>query len=533
MIHLSKSPLLHVAITFVLGIMLSPVVASPGFTGLVIIALATLGLFLLTRKRISVWLQRASHILFFGAFGVAGWVLGEASTVVPANDPSFFIGQEMEVEGTVMDDVRTTATGHKTILEITHPMEGKVVLYLPADAQAPQPNDKVRGMARFQAHSTRNPGYADWLHHQGIHATAKASVMTKVGEATGLMSSLKSLRGRMADRFKAVFPNPDLAGLANAMLLGDRSGLDSEVRKDFSATGLSHIVAISGMNFALIYAVLNVLFHPLLGFRRGRQIRSMIVVPLLVFFALLTGANPAVLRAAFMLSLLDLGQSFQRKHHSLNALAASALLFLALDPQCLFMPDFQLSYAAVAGILLMQVPIQRYLMHKAPGIPKFLASGLAVTLAAQAATAPLVVWHFQSFPTYFLLANLLVLPLVTLVVQFGFAGFLLAWIPGVDVAWGGMMEFMLWVLTSMADLLAQLPGATVTALEAGQVGIWMILGQFLIGLVVLERRFLVRASRYVFGSVKGKGFAVAVAGLQRRFASVGLLVVWVFFGFLF
>jgi hypothetical protein len=92
---------------------------------------------------------------------------------------------------------------------------------------------------------------------------------------------------------------------------------------------------------------------------------------------------------------------------------------------------------------------------------------------------------------------------------------------------------MLWGLTGLADVLAQLPGATVTALEAGQVGIWVVLAQFMLGVMVLERRFLIRAGRYILGHVEGKGFAVAVAGLQRRLASVGFLVVWVFFGFLF
>lgn len=530
MAHAYKNPLLVVATAFATGILVSACLPSPGWGWLGAMVGIALAVFLVAGRRIHLGLHYLSQASLLLCFMVAGWVLGEGAALVPHDDPAHRIGQKLHVQGTVVDDVRTTDFGHKTIFHITHPVEGKVMLYLPKSEPAPRPNDLLQGTVILKAHSDSNPGYASWLRHQGIHATAKGAQMVKVGEATGFLASLKRLRARISSRFAATFPDAATAGLANAMLLGDRTALEGAIRNNFSATGLSHIVAISGMNFAIIYGVLCLLLQPMCYLRHGRQLRSLIVVPFLAFFAMLTGGNPAVVRAAIMLGMLDLGQAFWSKHQSLNALAASALAFLAFDPQALFTPDFQLSYAAVLGILLLQNPILQYVQRRLPRLPKSIASGLAVTLAAQAATTPLVAWHFQSFPTYFLLANLLVLPLVTLVVQIGFVGFVVAWIPGLDAAWGGVMDFLLWIITLLADGIAQLPGATITALESAQAGIWVLAAQVMLGFAVLERRFLKKAIQHL--GTQTLAAQVAVAGLRQRAAVASLVMGWVLVGFL-
>ncbi|MFN8398193.1 MAG: ComEC/Rec2 family competence protein [Bacteroidia bacterium] len=527
-----KHPLAVSGIALIVGILGSAVVASPSIWVILPGLALLLGAWQISnRLRAAYRLRVALSWTPAVCFVACGWLLGTQSAIIPASDPSKFIGHRVEVEGTVVDDVRTSQYGHKTVLEISEPMQGRVVLQLPAEQAAPATNDILRGTIVLKEHSTRNPGYANWLHHQGIHASAKGSDMQKVGEATGLIASLKGIRSDLAAAFASRFVDPALSGLCNAMLLGDRTHLDSDVRTDFSATGLSHIVAISGMNFAIIYGVLVVLLQPLLRLRNGRRIRSLVIVPFLFFFALLTGANPAVIRAAFMLSLLDLSQAFHSKSNSLNALAASALVFLTIDPQSLFTPDFQLSYAAVAGILLFQNPILHYLHRRLPKLPRLLASPMAVTLAAQLATTPLVAWHFHSFPTYFLLANIVVLPFVTLVVQIGFAGFLVAWIPGLGDAWGGVMDFLLWTITSLAHLMAELPGATITAIQTTETGLWIMMAQVVLGLIVLEKRFFARSIALLRSNAARPLAHAAVAGIRRRIAVAGSLLIWVMVGF--
>lgn len=527
-----KQPLTVIALSMIAGILLSVRVSSPEFWVMVPIVALLVGAWLISiRLGLSPALRSVVSWAPALCFAACGWYLGAQSGIVPGQDPSRFVGHRIEVEGTVVDDVRSSPYGHRTVLEIATPLQGRVVLQIPAEQPAPATNDILRGTVLLREHSLRNPGYANWLHHQGIHASAKALEMQKVGTASGFLASLKGIRADLAAVFAGRFDDPGMSGLCNAMLLGDRTHLDSEVRTDFSGTGLSHIVAISGMNFAIIYGVLLVLLQPLLRLRNGNRIRSLVIVPFLVFFALLTGANPAVIRAAFMLSLLDLSQAFHSKCNSLNSLAASALVFLAIDPQSLFTPDFQLSYAAVAGILLLQNPIMHYLHRRLPRLPRFLGSAMAVTLAAQLATTPLVAWHFHSFPTYFLLANIVVLPFVTLVVQIGFAGFVLAWIPGLGEAWGGVMDFLLYIITGLAHLIAELPGATITAINMTETGLWILLAQVLVGLMVLERRFFSRSIGLLRSNASRPLTTAAIAGIRRRLALAGGIMVWVMAGF--
>ncbi len=529
---IQKSPLFLVALAFATGIALSSLLSSPGFWGMGLMGIGTLALFLASRRRLWPRVQQFVPLCLGLCFVSAGWVLGEISAIVPASDPSNRIGESVAVTGYVMDDVRPTKSGYRTVFQCENPIQGKVILYLPKGKLSAATNDRLALTMDLEPLPQHNPGYANWLQHQGIHATARASEVTIIGRQSGIVPAFTDLRGTICRQMASNFPDSLTAGLSNAMLLGDRSGLDSDLKKSFSATGLSHIVAISGMNFAIIYLVLSFLLKPLLYLKHGRKIRSLIVVPMLVFFALLAGANPAIVRAAIMLSMLDLGRSFWNQSNSLNALATSALLFLAFDPQSLFSPDFQLSYAAVLGILMLQNPILHYFHTRMNWMPRSISSAMAVTLAAQAATTPLVAWHFHSFPTYFLLANMLVLPLVTLVIQIGFAGFVIAFIPGLSQVWAGVMDFMLWAICSMADLLAQLPGATITGLEAGQTGIWVLLGQVLVFGAVLERRFLLRAWAYLRGDAHAQLAGVARTGLQVRVLAIPIVMIWVLMGFL-
>jgi ComEC/Rec2-related protein len=531
MASIQKNPLLLVALAYAIGICCAAVLPTPGLWLLAFSSLATLGLYLGMRGHILPRIQAFVMPCFLFCFLQAGWLLGDISAKISPADPSNFTGKEMVVEGMVLEDaVATQKGGFRVAFQCLTPISGKIALYLPADGIAPHAYTNLRGTVQLQALSDRNPGYTQWLHSQGIHATAKGVDFVETGHTGGFWAMLSDLRRTISQKMQAVMPEANNAGLNVAMMLGDRSALDREVRSDFSATGLSHVLAISGMHLAILYGVLNLLLKGMLFLRHGRQTRSVIVVALLVFFALLTGANAAVCRAAIMIGLLDLAQAFWQKNNSLNALAIAGLCFLIFDPQALFTPGFQLSYAAVLGILLLQGPILKYLHARIKRLPAFVGTALAVTLAAQIATTPLVVWHFHTFPTYFLLANTVMLPVVALATQIGFAGLILIWIPGVSEVWGGILDFLLWMLTVGADLLANLPGATITSLRLNEIGLWVLLGQVMLAFIGLERKFLRKALQ---GFRKGGRLQTAsAAGLQARAMGIAALLIWVLGGFL-
>ncbi len=530
---LNKHPLLVLAIAFAAGIILSTLLNTPGLTVLILMAGLTLGLFFLTKKKVSPIAEKAFLASIVICFVMTGWLLADFSAQIPANDPSSITGSSTTLTGTVLEDSRKTKHGFKTTMAVNGQIRGKILLYFPPHIKPPMANDLIRLDAKINALSGSNKGYLDWLHQQGIHASANATSYEKTGVATGFLASIKALRRNIGSRFSQLIPDANMAGLAKAMLLGDRTDLDSDLRADFSSAGLSHVLAISGMHLGILYVALQALLSFMLYLPLGRQIRAVILILTLAGFAVFTGGNPAICRAAIMLGLLELGQSFWQKNYSLNALAISALAFLCFDPQALFFPGFQLSYAAVLGILLFQQPLAKYLSSRVKKMPRQLTNALAVTLTAQAATAPLVAIHFHSFPTYFLFANLLLLPFVVLAANIGFAGFILAWVPGLDTAWAGILDFLLEMLGSGAEILAELPGSTITSLDPSQTGIWVLIAQIIIFAGILERKYIKKAFHQLFGKPSSRTSEVALSGLSTRALVTIGGITWALGGFIF
>ena len=194
-----------------------------------------------------------------------------------------------------------------------------------------------------------------------------------------------------------------------ALLTGYREALDEEISLAYAATGTAHIIAISGLHLGLIQKALMLLFAPLLRFKSGLILRGLTVIVLLWVFALLTGAGASVLRAAIMFTLLTVGEMMEERISSLNLLAIAAFMLLSWDTDLLWDVGFQLSFAAVFSIIFLYKPIYGWIPVKSFA-GKFVWSITAVTLAAQVFTLPLVLYYFNQFPVYFLLANLVAVP---------------------------------------------------------------------------------------------------------------------------
>lgn len=212
-------------------------------------------------------------------------------------------------------------------------------------------------------------------------------------------------------------------GVAEALLLGYREDLDPKLYQAYANVGVVHLIAISGLHIGLIYLVLIWLFRFLPERGTTSPLKGTLILICLWSFTLLTGAHPSTLRAAIMLSFLVAGKNFfKREAHTFNSLAASAFLLLCINPFFLFDVGFQLSYLAVAGILVFQKPINNLLWFKQKA-GNYIWELLAVSLAAQILTFPLVLYYFHQFPTIFLISNLILIPAAT-VALYGTIGLL-------------------------------------------------------------------------------------------------------------
>lgn len=213
---------------------------------------------------------------------------------------------------------------------------------------------------------------------------------------------------------KNIKNDPNVLGIAEALLIGYKEDLDKDLVQAYSNTGVVHIIAISGLHLGLIYVMLTWFFDQLPYVKKSKIIKLIFIIGFLWIFALLTGASASVLRSAVMFTTIVLGKFYFQNSSIYNSLASSAFLLLCYDPNFLWDVGFQLSYLAVYGIVWLQKPIAglfyfpQRLIHKTWEMA-------SVTLAAQIITTPICLFYFHQFPNTFLIANLITVPLSSVI----------------------------------------------------------------------------------------------------------------------
>ena len=223
---------------------------------------------------------------------------------------------------------------------------------------------------------------------------------------------LRAQYGRFVDGIP--FEDAETGALIKALTAGDRSGLSRQTKQVFRSSGASHLLALSGLHLGILYAILQFLLGAAGRGRAGRIIRYAVLTGSSGAYCILTGASPSLVRAFLFIFLAETARLTGRKAPLLDCLCGALLLQLAFHPGALRMIGFQLSYLAVFGIALLYPPLKRLYPEGRPSPMRYLWNGAALSIACQCFTAPLVWLRFHQFPRYFLLTNLLALPLTTL-----------------------------------------------------------------------------------------------------------------------
>jgi competence protein ComEC len=251
--------------------------------------------------------------------------------------------------------------------------------------------------------------------------------------------------------------------VAAALLLGYVEEVDSELIRDYSATGAMHILSVSGMHVGVIFLVLEMLLGFLRKFPKGMLVKTVLIIAFIWFYALLTGLSPAVMRASVMITLVVVGKAMKRQPDLLNIVAASCLFLLLYDPRLLMDVGFQLSYLAVIGIILLYKPIyDAYVTSRL--LPDKVWSLVAVSLAAQLSTLPLTLYYFHQFPNYFLATNILVVPLSTLVIYTGIGLLFLGSVPFVSLLFSKALTALVGSMNLLLHFIGNLPYAVTTGI---------------------------------------------------------------------
>lgn len=321
--------------------------------------------------------------------------------------------------------------------------------------------------------------YKRFLAAKGIHFRqflGKKLQVLPLKPSNELNFAMEHLRNYFAGVINQYVQRPESKQIALALLLGQKESLAKEVKQAYSATGTQHILAVSGLHVGIIYSILLL---PLTFFKQKGQLLQksylVLVLGLIWIYALMTGFSPSVVRAVVMFSLVTLGQMRKRKPSIWNILAFSALLLLVLDPAIQTDLGFQLSYLAVAGIVGLQ-PILLRLWAPSNRVLDYFWQMATVTLAAQLITSPLTLHYFHTFPTYFLVANLLIVPLSYIILCVGVPFLLLAWIPMVGSFLGASVDFLLFIQNEITYTLQDLPAAVWQGIHLSLVGMLAIWG---------------------------------------------------------
>lgn len=271
------------------------------------------------------------------------------------------------------------------------------------------------------------------------------------------------------------------------LTLGYRRAMHREVRKRFSVTGVSHLLAVSGFHVGIVCGFFTLLLWPLAARPGGRKLRYILALVFVWGYVWITGMAASAVRAGIMLSVYLIGRILGRLTDRYNTWAAAAFCMLAYDPLYLFDIGFQLSYLAVFFILFFQPRLQHLIPVRNPLIA-LPWQWLTVTLAAQAGTTFLCLYYFRQFSWVFVFTNLPLTGLATLLIPAGLLWIVLpTWLPG----YGGlqyMVEMLTRAFIRIVDTFARLPGASYTG-SWGMGSVWIAYGICVFCMLyVLERR---------------------------------------------
>ncbi|MFN3342816.1 MAG: ComEC/Rec2 family competence protein [Flavobacteriales bacterium] len=275
---------------------------------------------------------------------------------------------------------------------------------------------------------------------------------------TSIKEFAVGIRGKLAQKLQSTLNDSLAFGIVSALVLGSRSDLDQEILQAFSATGTIHVLSVSGMHVGLVYFAIGFLLRLLPKGRITLNLSTTIFIISLWMYALITGFSPSVLRAVTMLSLIILGNAANMRPNIYNTLSAAAFLLLCLDPQLIFHAGFQLSFLAVLGIVVVHPLIYPLVYVRNKWLDKIWVLS-SVSLSAQLSTFPLAVYHFGVFPNYFLIANLMIIPLATGVLFLGISTLITIEIPGIGDCFGQLLKWNVNLLTTITKWFSELPGS--------------------------------------------------------------------------
>lgn len=261
----------------------------------------------------------------------------------------------------------------------------------------------------------------------------------------------------------------DELAVVSALTIGDKSELTPELKAVYSGAGTSHVLALSGLHVGILSCIFYFLFQPMRKIRGGRMFQLLAVAVILWIFAFISGLSPSVVRAVTMCTLyLVASVVVENGFCGFFSLSLAAFIMLFYNPMYLFDISFQLSFVAVLSIILFY-PIMSEWVKSDNRVVRYVWSAMSVSLAAQLGTLPLILYYFGTFPTYFLMANLFVGLLASIILSLTLASLVFSFIPVAENICVCMLETMTKVLNGSMQFVHSLQGSQITSIYFNEI----------------------------------------------------------------
>ncbi|MBQ4387656.1 MAG: ComEC/Rec2 family competence protein [Prevotella sp.] len=293
---------------------------------------------------------------------------------------------------------------------------------------------------------------------------------------SALTAKATQVRQQLLQHYRSWGLDDEALGVVAAMTLGEKSALDRDLKDTYSRVGAAHILALSGLHLMIIYTVIAFF----IGWRRFRIFSQVVIILSIWAFAVMVGMSPSVVRSAVMISLYALLSLGHRDRMSVNTLALTAIIMLAVNPQSLYSISFQLSFMAVLAILLFNplfyrlVPLHVLQHHRWLGILWGLTT---VSLSAQIGTAPLVAYYFGRFSTWFLLSNYFVIPLASAVLYLTLGCLATGWWTVLHQMLISLLAGVVVLMNRLLQAVARLPYSSIEDLHPT---VWQVIFVYLV-----------------------------------------------------
>lgn len=412
------------------------------------------------------WLSR-NHFVQKNYFGITTYLLSfciglltHALHYEPGfkNHYSHFITESNTLQGTVSERLKPNKYAEKYYLKITkidgRAVFGKVLLNVSKKEIAHQlrSGDEIIIKGDLQPIAkTFNPyqfNYAAYLEKQNVfhQLYLKSGNHIQIGTQHNLDYYVENYRNKLLNSFNIHHFSPETDNVIRALLLGQRQDMDAQTSENYTNAGVIHILAISGLHIAILYAMLLFIIKPLQRLKNGKLIQFLIILAFLWLFAILSGLSASVVRSVVMFSFVSFGLYLNKSGNIYNILAVSMLVILLFRPNFLFDVGFQLSYIAVFAIVWLQ-PLYRSLTFSSYKIVNYFTDVLVISFVAQIGVLPLSLYYFNQIPLFFFLANLVVIPLSSFVLVLGIAVLLFNFIlPDFAMILGKLLSFSIEIM---------------------------------------------------------------------------------------